>query len=61
MNKYFKKFSDWTKLKIRIHSRRKKVYFKEREIWWVSLGVNIGHEQDGKNIRFERPVLILKR
>ncbi len=60
MNKYLKKFFDWTELKIKIHSRRKIFYFKEREIWWASLGVNIGHEQDGKNRRFERPILILK-
>ena len=60
MNKYLKKFFDWTELKIKIYSRRKIFYFKEREIWWTSLGVNIGHEQDGKNKRFERPVLILK-
>lgn len=55
------KFIQWTKLKIRIHiSNNSKLYFCEREIWWTSLGVNIGYEQDGKNERFERPVLILK-
>jgi mRNA interferase MazF len=30
------------------------------DIWWCSLGVNIGAELDGKNDTFERPVLILK-
>ncbi|HEY4515136.1 MAG TPA: type II toxin-antitoxin system PemK/MazF family toxin [Candidatus Paceibacterota bacterium] len=35
--------------------------FHEREIWWCSIGLNLGHEQDGKNERFERPVLILKK
>jgi len=35
--------------------------FKEREIWWCSLGINIAHEQDGKNENFERPVLVLKK
>lgn len=55
------KFIEWTKLKIRIHiSNNSKLYFSEREIWWASLGANIGHEQDGKNEKFERPVLILK-
>ena len=33
----------------------------EREIWWCSLGVNVGHEEDGKNEQFERPALILKK
>jgi len=33
----------------------------EREIWWCSIGINLGDEQDGKNELFERPVLILKK
>ncbi len=36
-------------------------HFHEREIWWASLGLNVGDEQDGKNELFERPVLILKK
>lgn len=54
-------FIIWTKLKIRIHSQERKVFFKEREIWWCSLGKNIGFEQDGKNELFERPVLVMKK
>ncbi len=56
------KFYNWTRLKVRLHKskREEKLYFKEREIWWASLGMNIGFEQDGKNNRFERPVLILR-
>lgn len=57
-------FTDWTKLKIRIHiSKRdaeREVYFKERQIWWASLGQNIGVEVNGKNEKFERPVLVVK-
>lgn len=54
-------FFDWTKLKIRIHlTPDKKFYFHEREIWWASLGINIGFEQNGKHEIFERPILILK-
>ena len=56
------KFIEWTKLKIRIQiSEEEPVYFREKEIWWASLGVNIGYEQDGKNRNFERPVLVLKK
>ena len=63
MNSYLEEFVDWARLKIRIHisESNQDVYFKEREIWWVSLGINIGFEQDGKNNSFERPVLILKK
>lgn len=53
---------EWTKLKIRIESKENSsFYFREREIWWANLGVNVGYEQDGKNKRFERPVLVLKK
>jgi mRNA interferase MazF len=56
------KMVEWTKLKIRIHSNEKRViYFNEREIWWASVGVNIGNEIDGKNGYFERPILVLKK
>ena len=56
-------FANWTKLKIRIHAfeYEKNIYFKEGQIWWVSLGQNIGSEENGKNKNFERPVLILKK
>ncbi len=35
--------------------------FHEREIWWCSLGQNLGQEQSGKNWFFERPVLVFKK
>lgn len=37
------------------------LFFAEREVWWSSLGVNVGVEVDGKNEGFERPILILKK
>lgn len=57
-----KDFLNWHKLKEKIHySRKRIVYFKERQIQWANLGLNVGFEQDGKNKNFERPVLILKK
>ncbi|HHO56766.1 MAG TPA: type II toxin-antitoxin system PemK/MazF family toxin [Trueperaceae bacterium] len=35
--------------------------YKEREVWWCSLGLNIGYEQDGKGQSFLRPVLVLRK
>ena len=55
------KFVNWTKLKIKIHISGRAVYPRERQIWWVSLGQNVGVEINGKNDRFERPVLVLKK
>ena len=56
-------FANWTKLKIRIHASEtnKNVYFKEGQIWWASIGQNIGVEANGKNENYERPVIILKK
>jgi len=56
-------FANWTKLKIRIHASEanKDVYFREGQIWWASVGQNIGVEANGKNENYERPVIILKK
>ena len=35
--------------------------FHEREIWWCSIGINLGDEQDGKNELFERTILVIKK
>jgi len=55
-------FDRWARLKAKLHffQDESRFYFQIREIWWASLGVNIGQEEDGKNDRYERPVLILK-
>lgn len=58
----FVRFVQWTRLKFKIHTGDEiEFYFREREIWWCSLGANIGREQDGKHENFERPVLVLKK
>ena len=51
----------WYRLKTNIEKRPPMPNFHAREIWWCSLGANIGFEQDGKNEFFERPVLILRK
>lgn len=54
-------FSEWAKLKPHIHfSDRQNIFPKRREIWWASIGQNIGVEVNGKNKQFERPVLIVR-
>ncbi len=54
-------FLHWHNLKSNINKSDKKVFFNEREIWGCHLGQNIGHEQNGKNEYFTRPVLIVKK
>ena len=56
-----KDFQNWHSLKTKLESLEKDELFSEQEIWWCSIGENIGFEQDGKNEMFERPVLVLKK
>ncbi len=56
-----KNFDEWSQQKKVVEKRNPLSFVHEREIWWCSLGLNIGSEQDGKNEMFERPVLVLKR
>jgi mRNA interferase MazF len=56
-----KDFGKWHELKSYIEEHNGPLLFAEKEIWWASIGLNIGEEQDGKNEFFERPVLILKK
>ena len=66
ISNYVKDFDKWAIKKKEIDSKKinvkikKEIFFHERETWWVSVGINIGVEVDGKNEDFERPVLILK-
>ncbi len=55
-----KDFTTWNERKIGIHNQGKNKFYHIRDIWWCSLGVNIGYEQDGKDVDFQRPVLVLK-
>lgn len=62
LNDLLQRFAEWAKLKIKIHNYKDiDFYFRDREIWWVSIGQNIGSEQNGKNVDFERPVLVIKK
>lgn len=57
-----KDFDGWNEQKKRLEkSERERLEFFEQEIWWCAIGVNIGHEQDGKHGVYERPVLIVKK
>jgi len=58
---YVKFIREWCKLKILLWNKQSKVIFKQRDIWWCSLGVNIGEEMFGKGEKFTRPVLIFRK
>jgi len=57
-----KDFDAWNKKKKELESREQRISgVHERQIWWCSLGLNIGDEEDGKNDLFERPILIIRK
>lgn len=55
-----KDFAAWSRLKERLHNSISRAFAHPREIWWCSLGVNVGAEIDGKHENFERPVIVMR-
>ncbi len=55
-----KDFNEWNKQKIEINKNSLNKWVKIREVWWMSLGINIGSEENGKGDKVLRPVIILK-
>ena len=57
-----KKFLEWIGLKERLHNtEHKPPHVSEGDIWWASIGENVGSEINGKNELFSRPAIILKK
>ncbi|HWC57657.1 MAG TPA: type II toxin-antitoxin system PemK/MazF family toxin [Candidatus Paceibacterota bacterium] len=54
-----KDFNDWNKKKIRIDGNKTFNHPREKEIWWCSIGVNVGSEVFGKGHDYTRPVLVI--
>lgn len=56
-----KKFDEWNIEKQRLHSFGRKPDIKNGEVWWCSMGENIGVEINGKGSSFMRPVLVIRK
>src|ERR1700738_4468421 len=57
-----KRFTEWFTLKRSLHDRQQvPPLVSEREIWWASVGENVGSEINGKSALFSRPVIIYKK
>ena len=54
-------YDAWNTVKKKSNKKSIKVGFKEREIFWVRVGQNIGAEEFGKGNEFQRPVLIVRK
>lgn len=57
-----KRFLEWIGVKEQLHDMEHKPPFVSvRDLWWASLGENVGSEMNGKSKRFSRPVVVLKK
>lgn len=57
-----KRFLEWIGLKEKLHGNTfKPPLITEGDIWWASIGENVGKEINGKSSLFSRPVLIFRK
>ena len=56
-----KKFDDWNNLKQKINKKNNIIYFREWQVWYINMWINIWYEEDWKKENSSRPVLILKK
>lgn len=57
-----KRFLEWIGLKQKLDASQSIVpKVSEGQIWWASLGENVGYEINGKSQLFTRPVIIFKK
>ncbi len=56
------RFFEWIGLKKKLNDKNDIVpHVNEGDIWWISVGENIGREINGKSRKFSRPVIIFKK
>ena len=55
-----KDFDAWNAKKKAIDSGLPQIFCHSREVWWCSLGLNIGFEQNGTGEYFDRPVVVIR-
>lgn len=58
---YIKTLQEWFKIKISLWKKDNPTVFKQGEIWWCSLGMNLGEEIFGKGVKFTRPILVFRK
>jgi len=59
MDVYQKNFDAWNEVKKHFQDTDHKIFIRAGEIRWISFGVNVGSEIDGKGRAFTRPALIV--
>ena len=56
-----KDYKIWHKIKRYLHNKKERPFFHEGEVWFCSLGENVGFEQDGRGQNYLRPVIIVRK
>ncbi len=56
-----KDFTNWHKIKRKIEQKENRIYFQVRDVFFCSIGENVGFEQDGRGEEFLRPIVIAKK
>jgi mRNA interferase MazF len=56
-----KDYKRWFVFKKRIDQEESSVVFQPRDVWWCSIGVNVGREQQSQTDDFSRPVIVVRR
>lgn len=56
-----KDFDKWSIKKQKLDKRIYLPFANERDIFWCSVGINIGDEENGKGESFSRPILVFKK
>lgn len=54
-------YNNWNEVKKKLAKNTKLPFFKEGQVFWCSVGQNIGTEIYGKGPNYTRPVLIYKK
>ncbi|MBU3013530.1 type II toxin-antitoxin system PemK/MazF family toxin [Poseidonibacter lekithochrous] len=54
------KYNNWNEIKKSVENENLFVGFKDRDIFYMKMGKNIGYEQDGKGDNFVRPIVLVK-
>jgi mRNA-degrading endonuclease toxin of MazEF toxin-antitoxin module len=58
---YFLALLDWCKVTVVLWDKESAIAFKEGEVWWCAIGLNVGEEVYGKGTSFARPVLVFRK
>ena len=56
-----KDFDQWNMFKKLVQEEPDFFGAHQRELWWMTFGLNVGVEIDGKHDTFERPAIVLRK